>query len=70
MRHDLRHHLTAIQAMARDDNPRLSEYIAALIRDIPTAVQDYCENPTVNAVVSHYAASVSYTHLDVYKRQV
>ena len=56
MRHDLRHHLTAIQAMARDDNPRLSEYIAALIRDIPTAVQDYCENPTVNAVVSHYAA--------------
>lgn len=56
MRHDLRHHLTAILTMARDDNPRLSEYIATLIRDIPTAVQDYCENPTVNAVVSHYAA--------------
>ena len=56
MRHDLRHHLTAIQAMAGDGNPRLREYIAALIRDIPTAVQDYCENPTVNAIVSHYAS--------------
>lgn len=56
MRHDLRHHLRLIQAMAGDDNPRLCEYIATLIRDIPTAVQDYCENPTVNAVVSHYAA--------------
>ena len=56
MRHDLRHHLTAIQAMAGDDNPRLSEYIATLIRDIPTAVHDYCENPTVNSIVSHYAA--------------
>lgn len=34
----------------------LREYITALIRDIPTAVQDYCENPTVNAIVSHYAS--------------
>ena len=56
MRHDLRHHLTAIQAMAGDENPNLTAYISALIRDIPTAVQDYCENSTVNAVVSHYAA--------------
>ncbi len=56
MRHDLRHHLTAIHAMAGDGNPMLREYITALIRDIPTAVQDYCENPTVNAIVSHYAS--------------
>ena len=56
MRHDLRHHLTAIQAMAGDENPRLAAYLSKLIRDIPTAVRDYCENPTVNAVVSHYAA--------------
>lgn len=56
MRHDLRHHLTAIQTIAGNENPRLSEYITALIQDIPTAVQDYCENSTVNAVVSHYAA--------------
>lgn len=56
MRHDLRHHLTAIQAMAGNENPNLTAYIAALIRDIPAAVRDYCENTTVNAVVSHYAA--------------
>lgn len=56
IRHDLRHHLRLIQAMAGNDNPRLCEYIATLIRDIPAAVRDYCENPTVNAVVSHYAA--------------
>ena len=56
MRHDLRHHLTAIQAMAGEENSKLRDYIATLILDIPTAVQDYCENPTVNAVVSHYAA--------------
>ena len=55
-RHDLRHHLTAIQAMAGDENPRLAAYLSELIRDIPAAVRDYCENPTVNAVVSHYAA--------------
>ena len=56
MRHDLRHHLTAIQAMAGEENSKLRDYIATLIRDIPAAVRDYCENPTVNAVVSHYAA--------------
>ena len=56
MRHDLRHHLTAIQAMAGDENPNLAAYLSELIRDIPAAVRDYCENPTVNAVVSHYAA--------------
>ncbi|MBB5266204.1 signal transduction histidine kinase [Catenibacillus scindens] len=56
MRHDLRHHLTAIQAMAGEENSKLRDYIATLILDIPTAVRDYCENPTVNAVVSHYAA--------------
>ena len=56
MRHHLRHHLTAIQAMAGEENSKLRDYIATLILDIPTAVRDYCENPTVNAVVSHYAA--------------
>ena len=55
MRHDLRHHLTAIQAMAGDENPRLAAYLSKLIQDIPAAPRNYCENPTVNAVVSHYA---------------
>lgn len=56
MRHDLRHQLTAIQAMAGTENPQLTEYISTLIQNIPTAVKEYCENPTVSAVVSHYAA--------------
>ena len=56
MRHDLRHHLTVIQAMAGNSNPKLTQYLATLIQDIPAAVQDYCENPTVNAIVSHYAS--------------
>ena len=42
--------------MAGDENPNLTAYISELIRDIPNAVRDYCENPTVNTVVSHYAA--------------
>ena len=42
--------------MAGDENPNLTAYLSELIRDIPAAVRDYCENPTVNAVVSHYAA--------------
>lgn len=56
MRHDLRHHLRLIQTMAGEENPNLTAYISELIRNIPAAVRDYCENPTVNAVVSHYAA--------------
>ena len=56
MRHDLRHQLTAIQTMAGNENPQLRAYIGTLIQDIPAAVQVYCENTTVNAVVSHYAA--------------
>ena len=49
MRHDLRHHLTAIRAMAGDENPNLTAYLSELIRDIPAAVRDYCENSTANA---------------------
>ena len=56
MRHDLRHHLRLIQAMAGDENPNLTAYLSELIRDIPAAVRDYCENQAVNAIVSHYAA--------------
>ena len=35
MRHDLRHHLTAIQAMAGDENPNLTAYLSELIRGHP-----------------------------------
>lgn len=55
-RHDLRHQLAAIRGLTREDNTRLKEYIDGLIQDIPAAPQAYCENLTVNAIVSHYAA--------------
>ncbi len=56
LRHDLRHQLAAIQTMAGNGNPRLTEYLSSLIQDIPAAVTEYCENPVINAVVSRYAS--------------
>lgn len=55
-RHDLRHQLTAIQQMAATHPERLKGYIASLIEAIPASPRIYCENPAVNAVVSHYDA--------------
>ena len=54
-RHDLRHHLTAIQELSRD-NEALQAYLATLMEQIPTAKARYCENSVVNAVISHYAS--------------
>ena len=56
LRHDLRHQLAAIQTMAGNGNPRLTEYLSSLIQDIPAAVTEYCENHVINAVVSRYAS--------------
>ena len=55
-RHDLRHQLTAIQGLAGPDNGPLRQYLDGLLNAIPAVPQTYCENQTVNAVVSHYAA--------------
>ena len=54
-RHDLHHQLTAIQALAGTDKPELTNYVRALIEEMPPAVTTYCEDFTVNSVVSHYA---------------
>ena len=55
-RHDLRHQLTAIQGLSDPDNAPLQTYIQELLQAIPAAPRNYCENPAVNAIVSHYAA--------------
>ncbi len=55
-RHDLRHQLMAIQTLAGAENKKLCQYIDTLIQNIPDTVKNYCENPTVNAIVSHYAS--------------
>lgn len=56
MRHDLRHQLTAILGLSREDNAPLRQYIEELIQAIPVSPQIYCGNQAVNAIVSHYAA--------------
>ena len=55
-RHDLRHQLTAIQGLTREDNAPLRAYLDDLLDAIPAAPQIYCENQAVNAIISHYAA--------------
>ena len=55
-RHDLRHQLTAIRGLAKEDNAPLMDYLDNLLNAIPAVPQVYCENSAVNAIVSHYAA--------------
>ena len=64
-RHDLRHQLAAIQQMAETHPEQLKEFISSLLDAIPAAPRTYCENPAVNAVVSHYAARCQGQVLDV-----
>ena len=64
-RHDLRHQLAAIQQMADTHPEQLKEFISSLLDAIPAAPRTYCENPAVNAVVSHYAARCQGQVLDV-----
>ena len=54
-RHDLRHHLNVIQALAKDENSELQDYLKTLMDNIPTSQKQFCENRAVNAIVSHYS---------------
>ncbi len=57
-RHDFRHQLLVIRSMAAENrDTRLMDYIDTLIESIPSAVQSFCENPPVNAIVSYYAGA-------------
>ena len=56
MRHDLRHQLTVILGLSREDNLPLRQYIEELLQSIPVSPTVHCENQAVNAIVSHYAA--------------
>ena len=53
-RHNLRHHLVAIQELA-GDNEELQKYLSVLLEKVPKKMERYCENHFVNAIVSHYA---------------
>lgn len=54
--HDLRHQLKVLQSLAGTDNPKLNQYLNTLLEQVPESIRTYCENPAVNALVSHYAA--------------
>ena len=54
-RHDLRHHLNVLKALASDESQELQDYLDSLMDNIPTASRRFCENQAVNAIVSHYA---------------
>ena len=62
-RHDLRHHLTAIQNLS-NDNKALQEYIATLINNIPSGKERFCENNIVNSIISHYASLCDKNEID------
>lgn len=57
-RHDLRHQLAVIRSYSESgNNSKLTGYLDTLIAAIPDQHGvSYCENPAVNAIVSHYAA--------------
>ncbi len=57
-RHDLRHQLAVIRNYCEEGNhKKLTDYLDMLIANIPPEQKNvYCENPAVNAIVSHYAA--------------
>lgn len=55
-RHDLRHQLMVIQSLANSNNSELKNYVQSLIDKLPPGIHLYCENPTVNAILSHYDA--------------
>ena len=55
-RHDLRHQLAAIQELAESGSDELQDYLRSLMDKIPQSGRVFCENRTVNGVISHYVS--------------
>lgn len=56
-RHNLRQNLITIRGLAESGKTEeLLSYIGTMIEAIPKAVRSYCENPTINAIISYYAS--------------
>lgn len=63
-RHDLKHQLTVMQLLnEKEEHDELSKYLDSLLQKIPAAPILYCENETVNAVISHYATLCEQHHI-------
>jgi hypothetical protein len=67
-RHDMRHHLSLIGGFAADgDLQKINEYLAITVADIEalTPVR-YCENETVNLILSSFSARAKKKHVDLH----
>lgn len=66
-RHDLRHHLRAIQGyIDNGDLSALASYIQDYSGSIPTeAFHDYCGNSAVNSILTYYAEKAAKEHLQM-----
>ena len=66
-RHDMRHHLTAIQELLEDDSTddeQLKNYLDTLIQRIPHSKVHYCDNGIVDAMVSHFAGICEHNNIE------
>lgn len=66
LRHDFRQHLRVLTGLAQSGKmEELTEYLSSL-EDAPSALLRYSANPTVDALVAHYAAlaEIQATHID------
>ena len=64
-RHDLRHQITVIRALANPDNQPLQDYLNELIEQIPKSEERFCENTIVNSIISHYVSICKNTKIDL-----
>lgn len=66
LRHDFRQHLRVLSGLAQSGRmEELTEYLSSL-EDVPTVLIRYSANPTVDALIAHYAAMAENqnTHID------
>ena len=66
-RHDMRHHLTLLQALASENNiEKIKQYLYAIELDIEALTPiRYCKNEVVNLLLSYYAASAKKQNVEM-----
>ena len=67
LRHDFRHHLLVIDQYAKDGNiPLLREYLQQLEQSPNLGFSHYCQNPSIDAIASHYASKAAKDHTTIH----
>lgn len=65
-RHDLRHQLTVIRDLAtHEKNEQLLAYLDTVVSNIPSSQIHYCNNVTINAIISHSASICQHHDIDL-----